>query len=159
MPKESSYTPEVADQICERLARGETLRGICRGEGMPSASSMLRWVEKDFDGLAERYADARARQIEHWADELLDISDDGSNDWMERNQADNPGWQLNGEHVQRSRLRSDNRKWLLSKLKPEKYGDRLETKNTTTLDVADPVMDLLQKIGESGKKIYEPKSE
>ncbi len=33
---------------------------------------------------------------------------------------------LNGEHVQRSRLRVDSRKWLLSKLKPERYGDKLQ---------------------------------
>ncbi len=34
------------------------------------------------------------------------------------------GWQLNGEHVQRSRLRVDTRKWFLSKLAPKRYGDR-----------------------------------
>lgn len=44
---------------------------------------------------------------------------------MERNASDNPGWQLNGEHVQRSKLRSDNRKWLLSKLRPDRYGERI----------------------------------
>ncbi len=36
------------------------------------------------------------------------------------------GWQLNGEHVQRSRLRVDTRKWILSKLAPKRYGDKLQ---------------------------------
>lgn len=66
--------------------------------------------------------------LEHWSDEVIDISDDGSNDWMERNHGEDKQstWTINGEHVQRSRLRVDTRKWLLSKLKPERYGDRVE---------------------------------
>lgn len=53
------------------------------------------------------------------ADELLDIADDGTNDWMLRNDdGENVSYSLNGEHVQRSRLRVDTRKWLLSKLIP-----------------------------------------
>lgn len=64
--------------------------------------------------------------LEHWAEEIIEIADDGSNDWMERNDKDNPGFVANGEHIQRSRLRSDNRKWLLSKLAARKYGDKLE---------------------------------
>ena len=119
------YTPELAEEICERIAKGETLSEVCRSEGMPPRTSVLEWAATDRDGFADKYAYARDRQIEHWADELLSISDDGSNDWMERNERNNPGWQLNGEHVQRSRLRSDNRKWLLSKLRPDKYGERI----------------------------------
>lgn len=62
------------------------------------------------------------------ADEILEISDDGSNDWMERlgKEGEPAGWQLNGEHVQRSRLRVDTRKWILSKLAPKRYGDKLQ---------------------------------
>ena len=65
------------------------------------------------------YARAKELQIEHWADDLLEISDDASNDWMQREGR----VELNIEHIQRSRLRTDNRKWLIAKLRPEKYGD------------------------------------
>lgn len=60
------------------------------------------------------------------ADELLEIADDGTNDWMERIDGDGAGvgWVLNGEHVQRSRVRIDTRKWLLSKMAPKRYGDK-----------------------------------
>ena len=54
--------------------------------------------------------------------EIFDISDDGTN---ERNGKDSEGFQLNGEAIQRSKLRVDTRKWALSKLVPKKYGDRL----------------------------------
>jgi hypothetical protein len=62
------------------------------------------------------------------AEEMLDITDDGSNDWMEIHDKDGTsiGWKLNGEHVQRSRLRVDTRKWVASRLKPKKYSERLD---------------------------------
>ncbi|WP_074633943.1 hypothetical protein [Nitrosospira multiformis] len=53
------------------------------------------------------------------AEHALDIADDGSNDWMESHDPENRGWQFNGEHVQRSRLRVETRKWFLSKLMPK----------------------------------------
>ena len=61
-----------------------------------------------------------------WADEKVEIADNASNDWMEREDSDNPGFTLNGEHIQRSRLRIDTRKWLLSKLVPKKFGDKCD---------------------------------
>jgi len=61
------------------------------------------------------------------AEEILEISDDGSNDWMERKRQDGSvETVLNSEHINRSRLRVDSRKWLLSKMAPKKYGDRIE---------------------------------
>ena len=78
------------------------------------------------DGLAERYARARDIGVDAMADDMLEIADDGTNDWMDRNDPDNPGYVVNGEHVQRSRLRVESRKWYLAKLAPKKYGDKLE---------------------------------
>lgn len=78
----------------------------------------------------DQYARARAVQSEHMAEEILAIADNGQNDWMERNGEDSPGWTLNGEHIQRSRLRVDSRKWLMSKLAPKKYGERVTQEMT-----------------------------
>ena len=102
---------------------------------MPDESSVRDWVLDNRDGFAAPYERARDLQLEHWADAIIDIGDDGSNDWMERNEKNNVGWQLNGEHVQRSRLRSDNRKWLLSKLRPDKYCDRLTNVHSGDWDI------------------------
>lgn len=124
--KDCTYTPALADEICARHADGETLNEICRDEHMPSSSAVRRWVIDDIDGFAARYARARDLLLEHWADESIGIADDGRNDWMERHGKEDKGWQANGEHIQRSRLRIDQRKWLLSKLKPERYGDSLK---------------------------------
>lgn len=118
----TDYRPELADAICQRLAEGESLRSICRGEDMPPESTVRLWVVDDREGFAAQYARARDVALDCMADEVLEISDDGTNDWMARN---GEGYQLNGEHVQRSRLRVDSRKWYLSKLAPKRYGDKM----------------------------------
>lgn len=56
----------------------------------------------------------------------MEIADNGLNDWMERNAKEDKGWVANGEHIQRSRLRVDTRKWFLSKVLPKLYGDKLD---------------------------------
>ncbi|HEY6019479.1 MAG TPA: terminase small subunit protein [Candidatus Paceibacterota bacterium] len=127
----SSYTPEIADKICERLIEGESLRSICRAEDMPSAAAVCRWLGQ-FETFREQYARAREAQADTLADEIMDISDDGRNDWMERANKDGEliAWQVNGEAVQRSRLRVDARKWLASKMAPKKYGEKIQSEVT-----------------------------
>jgi hypothetical protein len=66
------------------------------------------------------------------ADETLEIADDAQNDWMERNGADDVGYQLNGENIQRSRLRIDARKWMAGKLRPKVYGEQQEIDHTSS---------------------------
>lgn len=127
MGRPTTKTPDRTEAILDRLAKGETLRGICRDEGMPPPSTVLEWVKDDRDGFAERYARAREAGAYAMADELLEIVDDGSNDWIERAQKDGRvETVLNAEHVQRSRLRADARKWLLSKILPRVFGDKLD---------------------------------
>lgn len=95
---------------------------------MPARPTIIAWALEDREGFSDRYARARDLQLEHWADEVIDVADDGTNDFMEKKNGDDKdsSWVLNSEHVQRSRLRIDSRKWLLSKLKPERYGDKLQ---------------------------------
>lgn len=126
MGRPSDYSPEIADIICERIADGVSLREICRTEAMPSKAAVFRWLAAHAD-FRDQYARAREAQADALADELLDIADDGDNDWMERKGEDGQslGWRENGEAIQRSRLRVDTRKWIASKLKPKKYGDKL----------------------------------
>lgn len=122
----TKYTDDLATEICHRIAEGESIRSICRDEKMPVTSTVMLWlVDGKHERFSEQYAKARLIQAEHLADELMDIADDGRNDWMERNGENAEGYQVNGEHVQRSRLRVDTRKWYLSKVLP-KFADRKE---------------------------------
>lgn len=111
--------------ICERLMEGESLRSIVCAEGMPGRSTVHRWLADDTE-FRDQYARARAIQADTLFDEMLDIADDGSNDWIERRREDgSTETVLDHEHVQRSKLRVDTRKWMASKLAPKKYGDDL----------------------------------
>ncbi len=120
----SKYTESLAQEICERIAAGESLRLIALDEGMPDERTVYRWLERDED-FRQKYACARERQADAMAEDILEIADDGRNDWMERRGEDSPGWAANGEHIQRSKLRVDARKWLMSKMSPKKYGDKM----------------------------------
>lgn len=110
------YAPEIAARILDQLAAGKSLRSICKGSGMPSATNVREWAVKDTD-FGARYARARAEGLEHMAEEIVDIADDGTNDYQDDGMPDY-------DHLQRSKLRVDTRKWLLSKLVPKIYGDK-----------------------------------
>ena len=117
-------TADTASTICTRLAGGASPRSICRDDTIPSRSTVMGWL---FDGeheeFSEQYARARKVQAEVLADELTDIADDGSNDFT----TDKDGKEtVNHEHIQRSRLRVDTRKWVAAKLLPKRYGDKLQ---------------------------------
>jgi hypothetical protein len=119
------YSRALAIEICDRLANGETLRQIERAEGMPNRVAIIAWSNRDVDGFAERYGRARNVWLDLLADELIDIADDGTNDWVERETGDGTKTVFDNEHVRRSHIRIDTRKWILSKLRPGKYGDKL----------------------------------
>lgn len=123
----SSYSPSVGDTICTRISEGESLRRICMDDGMPDKTTVLRWLSTQPE-FRTQYAHARELQADALAEECLDIADDGSNDWMEQHDAEGNslGWKLNGEAVQRSRLRLEQRRWYASKLAPKKYGEKLD---------------------------------
>lgn len=122
----TDYCLETVFRICERLVEGESLRAICRDPEMPGIATVFRWLHAH-ETFREQYAHARECQADTFADELTEIADDGRNDWMQANGGEDAGWKANGENVQRARLRVDTRKWIASKLKPKKYGDKIET--------------------------------
>lgn len=111
----SVYTPELADEICARLANGESLRAICasdRDDFIPHIGTVLRWVAED-ETFREQYVRAREIQAETLADDIISI-------------ADGPKGADDSIKTARDRLRVDSRKWVASKLLPKKYGDKVE---------------------------------
>lgn len=127
MGRPSDFTPETASVICERLASGESLRAICADSAMPGKTTVFRWLSVN-EPFRDQYARARVLQLEHMAEEILEISDDGSRDTYED---ENGNIRTDHDVVARSRLRVDTRKWLMSKLAPKKYGDKLEVSGET----------------------------
>jgi hypothetical protein len=139
------YTPALAERICDELRTGRTLHDLCAEEGMPADSTVLNWMKTDRDGFRARYW--RAREIGYlaMADEIIAIADDGRNDWMDR-QAVQAGEApaTDPESVARSRLRITARCWLLSKMLPRLFGNRLSVE--TVHEAGDSLRALLQAI-------------
>lgn len=115
------FNQEKADAVCARLVEGASLRKAAESQGV-APSSVLEWVDRN-PTFAEQYARARARGYQMLADEIIEISDDSSSDVEETEH----GPKVNAEVVARSRLRVDSRKWMLSKMLPKVYGDKIET--------------------------------
>lgn len=103
------YSEELADRICERVARGEALYRISEDPDMPGERTLCTWREKNID-FQRKYASAKEQMLEREADNILAIADSD----------DDPNSR---------RVRVDTRKWLLSKLIPKKYGDKLEVEH------------------------------
>lgn len=100
MAKERIYSDDIANIICERIADGESLRSICESDEMPAKSTVFDWLADDrYEAFRTKYARAREAQADALVDEMIDIADDGSNDWMEKRNADgeNIGWMENGD--------------------------------------------------------------
>lgn len=122
----SKFSQELFDEICERIASGESLRKICKNEKMPALVSVWRWLNND-EELSKQYARAREEQAETLADEITEISD-----------AEMPvgiDGKIDAAAVNQARLKIDARKWVASKLKPKKFGDftkiQAEVKDTS----------------------------
>lgn len=125
MARPSKYSEKIADRILEQIADGISLRSICAQDDMPNRATVFRWLAANNE-FRDQYTRAREAQADTLFDEILDIADNASNDWMERNGEDDRGWTANGDHIQRSKLRIEARKWMAGKLRPKKYGDKLE---------------------------------
>lgn len=138
------YDEEVGNYICERFATEPvSLKTILIGvaetygaERTPGVTTFFKWLDND-EQFAKNYTRAKEYQGELFAEDVVEIADDGRNDWMERLAFDgaNKGWEINGEAVARSRIRIDARKWVASKLLPKKYGEKLEVDGHTALTV------------------------
>lgn len=126
------WTEAIEDQILDQFMEGKSFRdflGAGRQEGLPSIPTFFKHL-RDSKTFSERYARAREFQADQEFEEMKEIAADGRNDWMEVNDPDNPGYRLNGEHVQRSKLRVDVLKFRVVKMAPKKYGDRVELEHS-----------------------------
>ncbi|HEY8994262.1 MAG TPA: hypothetical protein VIM71_06360 [Lacunisphaera sp.] len=129
----SDYSEAIAAEICSRLSEGLSLRKICLADDMPEKTTVFRWLGKH-EEFRNQYAKAREAGMDAMAEDCLDIADDGTNDFgfKEGDDADGEGAKpvFLAEHVQRSRLRVDTRKWLMSKMAPKKFGDATRLEHT-----------------------------
>lgn len=136
----------VTAYVLEELKKNRSLTSICKDPGMPSEGSILEWVEKDDPpGFAAQYAHARAIGYAHMADEIVELSNK-KGEWVPVQDLDVDGrplldengqpilkqvfMPLNSDVIAHTRLQIDTRKWLLSKMLPKVYGDKVTNEHT-----------------------------
>lgn len=130
MATRTKFTLAVRAEILRRLAKGDSLRAICRTDGLPCRDVVNDWLMRGELETAGPYRDfltaydrAKRLGLDEQFDELLEIADDSSHDWMETEK----GQQLDREHVRRSEVRINTRKWRLEKLEPTRFGPKVTT--------------------------------
>lgn len=118
----TTYTPELAERICKLIADGKSIKTICDMEDMPCKRAVFSWLSK-YPDFVKLYQIACEERAEAYVEEIIDIADDSSRDYVDDGEG---GMRVDHEHIQRSRLRVDTRKWYAGKVKPKKYGDKID---------------------------------
>lgn len=155
MGRPTIYTPELRKELCRRLASGRTLRSVCRDEDMPCREKVEDWLidcdneeKKDkpwvSDDFVRHYARARDIQAENVHDEIVEIADDATNDFMEIVKKQKDGSEkktiiLDKEAVMRSKLRVDARLSWLANTSPRKYGKSLKVQQQDVDKAGNPI--------------------
>lgn len=108
MPRPSEYSEEIADKICELIIDGYSMIKICDMDGMPHRITVMRWLEK-YPDFATRHAYARELQGDFMDDRILDVAD-----------------HTTAETAAADRVKIAAYQWRAAKLRPKKYGDKLQ---------------------------------
>lgn len=137
----------VSDHIIAELAKGRSLLNICTTDpGVPDTGTFLQWVhEDDPAGLSVRYAHARDLGYRRMGDEILELSNK-KGEWVDVQDLDVDGrplldedgkpilkkvyMPLNSDVIAHTRLQIDTRKWLLAKMLPKVYGEKVTNEHT-----------------------------
>lgn len=119
MSRPTDFTQEIADKICAELALGRSLRSICREEDTPCLSTVFNWLRTQPIFL-EQYARACEERTEAQQEIMLEIGDDAIS------HAETADPKAANAVVSAYKLKADNLKWSMSKMKPKKYGDKVD---------------------------------
>lgn len=109
----------IFNTICSGIEKGMSLRSILKSKDMPSSRTFFKWVDSD-DERVKQYARAMEDRADKIFEDILYISDDST--------GDNAAF-VGVNRIHRHKLQIDARKWMLSKMMPTKYGDKLELNN------------------------------
>lgn len=107
MGRPSSFTQEVAQVICDRIAVGDSVRTICEDEGMPNRVTVLRWLETHPD-FAAKYARAREAQADVMDEKIMTVAD-----------------ACTAETAAADRVKIGAYQWRAARLAPKRYGERV----------------------------------
>lgn len=132
---QEEYRQRIMDVVCGVTAESTLgIQRICKtlredDATFPACRTIRTWMAENAEMLAQ-YARAKEHQLHILAEQIVEISDDDSYDEIFTDEGKR---MMNAEFVARSKLRVDSRKWVLSKLMPKVYGDKIEIDNNITM--------------------------
>lgn len=113
---------DTFNYVCQEIEKGRSLRSVLREDKMPSSSTFFNWF-KDDEAKTKQYAYAVEQRAEMIFEDILSIADKSDEDII----IDENGIeQTNHDVINRSRIRIDARKWMLGKMNPRRYSDKLD---------------------------------
>lgn len=116
------FTPEVLEQILEEIRHGASERSIFDREEMPSWSAWGQFKARADDAFMSQYERAKELKYQSWESEIVKIAKDDSRDMQPDGKG---GFKSDNTAVNRDRLKVDTMKWLMSKMMPKVYGDKI----------------------------------
>lgn len=133
----TDYNEELANQICELIATSPLgTNKLCKlHDWMPSEDTVYKWRYRHNE-FAEKYTKAKARQAELMVEQIIDISDDKSDDILFDEHGNK---KIDAGAVAHRRLQVDSRKWYASKLAPKIYGDKVDHKHDVNIKQEDAI--------------------
>jgi hypothetical protein len=156
--KPIDFSPELFDNVCAEIAKGLSLRTICSSPEMPERSTIYLWLRTKPE-LVNQYARAKEDSADALIEDMQDIADDATNDFMTVKKGDAEYEIENKEWSNRSKLRVETRKWIASKLKPKKYGEKFDVTSDYKKIESLSVDELAQRIAAISAKVTEQKDE
>lgn len=126
----STYTPELTEIICDKLASGKSLNSICKEELMPHRDTVFLWLFK-YKEFSDKYARARAAWADAEFENMMHIADTPQ-EGTKIKITDDGTETIIGDMIEHRRLQIDTRKFALARMEPRKYGDnkRIDVNNT-----------------------------
>lgn len=143
----SIFTDKLADQICTRIALGNSLRKVCLADDMPDITTIIAWCREKPE-FSKQYDRACVDRGNHLAEEALEIADQTPETEPVRDKAGEViDMRLHSAYVAWQKNRVDARRWFASKMSPKRFGDKVQTEvsgidgsaikvETVALDVA-----------------------
>lgn len=117
------WAEDWKEQFLERVIDGvRSLESIAKDKDMPHKDTIYKVLREDSE-FADDYARAREARADKMLEDVFDIADDNEGDIRQLSDGREI---LNKDHIQRSRLRVDTRKWAMAKMAPKKYGDKID---------------------------------
>lgn len=115
----SEYTKEIGEEFCSRLSKGKSMRTVCKDDDMPSAATIFKWM-RDNPEFLKQYEQAKVNSADAHLETIEELGD------LAIEEAKTVDPKSSNAVVSAYKLKADNLKWYMSKLKPKKYGEKLD---------------------------------